>query len=674
MKTIKMKRLMMIALTVMLAVCCACIAMSFPSANTVSGSSAPDANVFEMEKGAQVALNKDGIRFIVKMGANVYDEIVTNDAEDKVSLSVTVAPKSHFDDLTGEDAGKYEKLTKKKIAIDEELIYSSKGYYYANAVLTNLNAENNQAITVSQFDYDFVGVGIITDTTSGTPQYSYTKFNGENIANNTRSQYDLLQSAILDSENPDIAETLLSNDSPYKTWFGTTDYPIVIDTAEKYESLVAQMQGLNFDNLNFEVDGSIETDELPAKVEKYHFVSFYNGAELIDTVKVYDGETANFTGTAPTKAEDFYTYTFADAWTTEDGGETTANLTSVTSSMNVYAKYTKTSPRTGDDANTVFFFNNEKGLTQIKKGINVNNIAIDTTLDANGMTKLSLSSGSKNLAQVTVDTKDYQFNEGDYVIFDVYLDVTTDATEALYLDIRLNGEAVDTYATRVLDGGWAQVLFPASALKGELLFFYSTSFNADLYIGKAKAIPASEVKDIATTGSETAYTLSGLNFVGGSYATYSGNKPTYTTVGGKVAAELMVSTGEPVFSAPTDVVPHYVNGGIRFYANNNDVKTTTYLRIALKLAEPITSNRSKVKITMRGFDISDGGVFFVNSTTQTLAGQLAFSLAQEGVNGYKTFKCDAGSRDITYDYIIISLAPHSGYYMSQGIISAITLS
>ena len=170
------------------------------------------ADTFEMVQGAQVKLTGDGVRFIVKMGSNVYDRIVTDDAGDDVELHVYIAPKSLFDATSGD----YSALSKKvDIKIDESLIYSNGGYFYANAVLTNLNAANNDNITVSQFDYDFVGVGVILED-GETPVFA--DFFEGNIENNMRSQYGLLQSVVFDDKS-DAFESLLSIGSPYASWF-----------------------------------------------------------------------------------------------------------------------------------------------------------------------------------------------------------------------------------------------------------------------------------------------------------------------------------------------------------------------------------------------------------------------------------------------------------------------
>ena len=114
------------------------------------------------------------------------------------------------------------------------------------------------------------------------------------------------------------------------------------------------------------------TTELPESVKEYYTVSFYNGSTLLTSKSVAKGGSVSFDSATPTKSGDgWFTYTFADAWTTENGGDTVADLTSVNESMSVYAKFNEVSPRTGDDANTVFFFGETEGKQQLTRLLNL---------------------------------------------------------------------------------------------------------------------------------------------------------------------------------------------------------------------------------------------------------------------------------------------------------------
>lgn len=364
MKAIKLRNVLLFILVALVSVCCIGTALSTNTANAQTVT-------FEMVKGAQLGLTKDAIRFVVKMDESVYDKVVTNDAEEKVKLSVYVAPIQFFNALEGENAGKYNLLSKKlEIKIDEQKIYTSEGYYYANAVIANLNAENNPALNgVSQFKCQFVGVGVIIDNTNEQTEYTFASFHNNDIANNTRSQYEILQKVILSDVYPDLVEEILSETSPYK-WFGTENYPIEIDNADEYNSLVGQINaGFDLSDFNIKMFSGIDKEScnqldgdksLPANINYYHQVSFYNGEELLTTGMALDNGTIEYNGEVPQKEGDgFYTYEFANAWVDENGDD--VDLTNVSATQNVYAKFDKVSPRANDDKNTVFFFNDEKG-------------------------------------------------------------------------------------------------------------------------------------------------------------------------------------------------------------------------------------------------------------------------------------------------------------------------
>ncbi len=208
-----------------------------------------DADAFEMEYGAQLKLTGDGMRFIVKMGSNKYEKIV---GSDDITLSFLIAPKSYFDAVdASENAGKYENLAKKiQIDIPDEKIYTHDGYYYANGVIQNLATANNPAISESQYDYEFVATAMIKDST-GLTETEYAAFNGGDMANNTRTQYNIIQAAVL-NEDKDVADALINSEtSPYKSWFGTDTHPLRVDTVEKYEKYEALVSaGCDFGTCN----------------------------------------------------------------------------------------------------------------------------------------------------------------------------------------------------------------------------------------------------------------------------------------------------------------------------------------------------------------------------------------------------------------------------------------
>ena len=620
MRTLKRKNTILLVLAFLFALTCSLAVVSLQSAYA-NDTTTINQDAFEMVKGAQLALERDGLRYVVKMGGNVYNKIVTSDIEDDVKLSFYVTTKAQLDALSGEDEGKYEKISKKiVINVDEEKIYQNSGYYYANAVVTNLNKENNAALTQSQFDYQFVGIGVIIDNSAATPEYTYAAFNDGDVTNNVRSQYQLLQSAMLDYQNPGIAQLLLSNNSPYKSWFGTSDYPLVIDTLEKHNGLVNQINnGVEY-TIDVEISGDIDKTAgaqledgktLPTDAKTYHYVTFYNGSEKLDTVKVFAGESATFSGSEPTKADGFYTYEFANAWTTTDGGDDVVNLDEVNASASVYAKFNKTSPRTGDDANTVFFFGEQAGLAQVIGGRNVtnSNLSVDTQKKADGMLKISVdtTSASKKFIELHYNVKEYAFNDGDTVSFEVYVDLSEDV------------EFIELYwgytrRTRLMNKEWGIVVVEASHLNktvtgttaasddqiriyaftnttvyGEQGEAGAAAMNGSIYFGKAKAHASADVKNIYDSGIEYTFGSQNIEYVSG----------TSTNLANTMGCTLGNWTpNDGAFNQYGDKKPQIIDGTMRFYMQGS-TQQTPILALIPKKAMKLGSN-AKMHVTIRG--------------------------------------------------------------------------
>ena len=215
-------------LVVMTLGCLTSLVLGCAAINAMPASAEVNADKFEMEYGVQMALQKDAMRWIVGMGKNVYDEIVTNDANGNVSLSVVVSSKAQFDTIT---AGNYMDIEKKVvIEIPDDKIYKSGDYYYANAALTGIYASEQSA-------KDLVAIGVMVTENGETATYEYASFNGGNIENNVRSQYEVLQMIAVDTreEAQSWVEVILGENSPYKSWFGSSEYPLVVDTAAEYD-------------------------------------------------------------------------------------------------------------------------------------------------------------------------------------------------------------------------------------------------------------------------------------------------------------------------------------------------------------------------------------------------------------------------------------------------------
>lgn len=514
MKTLRRKSI--VALFIALVACLTMVfALSFrtASADVVE----PDKDLFTMEQGASVALTQDGLRFRVKMGENVYAKIVTEDTDKEVSLSVLVAPKTLFDAVSD---GAYLNLSKSvKIEIEDETkIYLYDGYYWANAVLTNLNADNNAAITQSQFDLSFAAIGVIEQ--DGTAPV-YATFAGNDIANNTRNQYDVITDAVLDVEDAEQATALLDSESPYASWFGGEDYPIVIDTVEKYNALTAQItNGVNF-TANIEVQNKFDipednTVELPATAKKIHYVSFYNDSELLETIEVVDGESAVCSKTIPAyKALEAMNGGYVrgyknGGWVANDGSalDLSAVYANVEAKVNwVWGDHSAVLQEDAlrEEPNTVFNWDREIGVTQVHgTGDSVFERSFDTTVKLagqNGTTKLAFTNEeNKTDVYFGYDLLTTEYDSTKYVAFDVYVDFA-DTVHAVW--IRLG----TTPGAMIQNKTWGTVILPVNALAEKGYFMVNlrdtgnngvTGAAGSLYLSEGKLMSADEITVLAT--------------------------------------------------------------------------------------------------------------------------------------------------------------------------------
>jgi len=530
MKTLRNKLLLLLSV---LLLSCLTLCFSF-TFNTVKADTQLNNDIFVMEDGASVAIAKDGLRFRVKMGKNVYDQIVTNDQENTVSLSVLVAPKNVFDALEGEE---YIDLAK-KVEIefeDETKIYTKDGYYWANAVLYNLDAENNEAITTSQYDLEFIAVGCIKS--NGVVSKYATFENG--IENAPRTQYEVLQSAVLDAEDEEgitAGKILDQENSPYKAWFGKDAHPVVVENLDDYTAITGKVENGLTTTAQFKVYNKFEIPAdrtyIPTNTTFIHYVKFLNGSTELETVEVVEGENAVYTGETPTndaKEHDktnsqLLGYAFEN-WATENGGSTEANLNGVTGNMNVYASFSKYNlgakmleQASLADKTVAAFFDQEYGYLDIQNGSNdakydkLQNATqrwyarkesepIHVKSGEDGSAAIQFPAIAKGEAWIKYAiAPSFEYEEGDYVTFDVYADLSDDIDRMYF---RLDY----TNAQNVVDG-WNTLVFPVDkfvSCKAFLLNFgadtdwfskAATSGHATLFLTRAKLLKASEVQNV----------------------------------------------------------------------------------------------------------------------------------------------------------------------------------
>ena len=277
----------------LLCVCFVVMATCFTlSVNKVKVSA--DGGVFEMVDGASIRFADDeGIRFRVKMDSTVYGEIFNND---DVTLKILITSKSNFDNAKGDYMG----ISNKRIVeVDEGKIYNEGEYYFANGCLVDILEANRDVTLVA------IAVKLTNDA---NPEYATIGAYGA-----TGSMYDVLNQALL--AKTDYVAGIAENFG----WFGSENYPVIIDTAEKYDALANKfadkadvLQNLKYEIVDEVNKGTIENETFDQNVTSIYTVTFdpNNGGEVI-TRTFKDGETI-VVPESPVKAGDkTYNYTFA---------------------------------------------------------------------------------------------------------------------------------------------------------------------------------------------------------------------------------------------------------------------------------------------------------------------------------------------------------------------------
>ena len=198
--------------------------------------------VFEMNDGVSLRLSdENGMRFIVKM-----DEIVANFVKenDGAEMGFVIAPKQ----LMLEANGDYLNMEKQiGGAIDKNKIYQEGDYYQANACITGVKLQN--------FELDFVAI-------------AYIQYNGEirYTAYNDRARqnmYDLVNMAFLNGYANEIQQFSYLKVSDEIGWYGSDQYPIVVETTAEYNAVVeiANNANVNLENNYVVVKNNATTND-----------------------------------------------------------------------------------------------------------------------------------------------------------------------------------------------------------------------------------------------------------------------------------------------------------------------------------------------------------------------------------------------------------------------------
>ena len=255
--------------------------------------------------------------------------------------------------------------------------------------------------------------------------------------------------------------------------------------------------------------------------------------------------------------------------------------------------------RTGADVNTLMFFDRELGAMQAVSSSGSVSYSANTVFNGNsGALKVSFTGEQDETSDVPILsllTCNYQFNEGDYVVFNVKADI-----DAQHISIRFGTK----YGTHCMAGKWTQVIIPASAFEQAetpLLRFYAnndgekywsqyvpTKVKGDIYITQAKVLSADKVKNLSEATTTDTYTVGQTTFVG--EMDYIATKGTYLY-------------DNAVYASFYDTNVALVGDTVRFYArslhpnnigdgtNTDGTNETVHTVVGMELAEATDKNK-----------------------------------------------------------------------------------
>ena len=239
MKTINNKiRIVLVAFFAAI-MCFASTSLFATIAKAEGESSCPETGIFAIEDKISLKLNdKGGMRWTLKMDKAHYNYIINNES---VKVGFIIAPKVLMDKADGDYYGMSQKIV---VGIDEGKIYSlteNDGYYYANGCVVNMLEENRK--------YDYTAAAYIKNGETIEKQAAVNE-------NSVKSFYNVSNAAILYS-GEDYSEKMLGLTA--YDWLGTEEFPIKVDAADQYNSLVEKINaGRNFSDKIIEIGKSVD--------------------------------------------------------------------------------------------------------------------------------------------------------------------------------------------------------------------------------------------------------------------------------------------------------------------------------------------------------------------------------------------------------------------------------
>lgn len=285
--------------------------------------------VMRMGASARLTRNEtysDGLREIVTVTEDVYNKL--KDTNSKTSLQVWFTTAQNFETAQNHSVELLKANSKVCEFKASDLYKVDELYYYGNAVLTNLSTNGR-----SQQDYKFVAIGVLATTTNGKTTYQLGSFAENDVANNTRSLYERVNAAFLCGD--DESNAILENNT-YKSWYGTDNYPIMINTQEDYSNLIARAKNNNLSNLTAikkssdTFTGEFATSAYAPLVKNTVQVTVNaNGKTTVIDVLQNSNITSKLNGLKPADTDDKY----FDSWSVEGEG----SITNVASNITVNA-------------------------------------------------------------------------------------------------------------------------------------------------------------------------------------------------------------------------------------------------------------------------------------------------------------------------------------------------
>ena len=239
MKTINNKiRIVLVAFFAAI-MCFASTSLFATIAKAEGESSCPETGIFAIEDKISLKLNdKGGMRWTLKMDKAHYNYIINNET---VEVGFIIAPKVLMDKADGDYYGMSQKIV---VGIDEGKIYSlteNDGYYYANGCVVNMLEENRK--------YDYTAAAYIKNGEKIEKQAAVNE-------NSVKSFYNVSNAVILYS-GEDYSEKMLGLTA--YDWLGTEEFPIKVDAADQYNSLVEKINaGRNFSDKIIEIGKSVD--------------------------------------------------------------------------------------------------------------------------------------------------------------------------------------------------------------------------------------------------------------------------------------------------------------------------------------------------------------------------------------------------------------------------------